>query len=115
MSAIHSCGRSTARTPAARIPSARRHPASSRARSPSPASPATTRSCIGPPRGDEFSSLGRFTDRMAKLIYSMQTSLDGYVNDEQGGFGWARPDEEVHSFENDLERPVGTYLYGRRM
>jgi dihydrofolate reductase len=52
---------------------------------------------------------------MAKLIYSMQTSLDGYVNDEDGQFGWARPDEEVHPFENDLERPVGTYLYGRRM
>jgi dihydrofolate reductase len=52
---------------------------------------------------------------MAKLIYSVQTSLDGYVNDEKGEFGWARPDEEVHSFENELERPVGTYLYGRRM
>ncbi len=52
---------------------------------------------------------------MAKLIYSAITSLDGYVADENGNFDWAAPDEEVHSFVNDLERPVGTYLYGRRM
>ncbi|HEX3268316.1 MAG TPA: dihydrofolate reductase family protein [Gaiellaceae bacterium] len=52
---------------------------------------------------------------MAKLIYSAITSLDGYVADEDGNFDWAVPDEEVHSFVNDLERPVGTYLYGRRM
>jgi dihydrofolate reductase len=52
---------------------------------------------------------------MAKLIYSAITSLDGYVADEDGDFDWAVPDEEVHSFVNDLERPVGTYLYGRRM
>jgi dihydrofolate reductase len=52
---------------------------------------------------------------MAKLIYSAIASLDGYVEDEQGGFGWARPDEEVHAFVNELERPIGTYLYGRRM
>ena len=52
---------------------------------------------------------------MAKLIYSAITSLDGYVEDEDGNFDWAAPDEEVHSFVNDLERPVGTYLYGRRM
>jgi dihydrofolate reductase len=52
---------------------------------------------------------------MAKLIYTAIASLDGYVEDEQGGFGWAAPDEEVHAFVNDLERPVGTYLYGRRM
>ena len=52
---------------------------------------------------------------MAKLIYSGITSLDGYVADEDGNFDWAAPDEEVHSFVNDLERPVGTYLYGRRM
>jgi dihydrofolate reductase len=52
---------------------------------------------------------------MAKLIYSTITSLDGYVADEDGNFDWAAPDEEVHSFVNDLERPVGTYLYGRRM
>ena len=52
---------------------------------------------------------------MAKLIYSAITSLDGYVADEDGKFDWAEPDEEVHSFVNDLERPVGTYLYGRRM
>ena len=52
---------------------------------------------------------------MAKLIYSAITSLDGYIADEDGSFDWAAPDEEVHSFVNDLERPVGTYLYGRRM
>jgi len=52
---------------------------------------------------------------MAKLIYSAITSLDGYVADEDGSFDWAVPDEEVHTFVNDLERPVGTYLYGRRM
>jgi dihydrofolate reductase len=52
---------------------------------------------------------------VAKLIYSAITSLDGYVADEEGNFDWAEPDEEVHSFVNDLERPVGTYLYGRRM
>jgi dihydrofolate reductase len=52
---------------------------------------------------------------MAKLIYFTIMSLDGYVADEDGKFDWAEPDEEVHSFVNDLVRPVGTYLYGRRM
>jgi len=52
---------------------------------------------------------------MAKLVYSVITSLDGYVADKDGNFNWAEPDEEVHGFVNDLERPVGTYLYGRRM
>jgi dihydrofolate reductase len=52
---------------------------------------------------------------MAKLIYSVIASLDGYVADEDGSFDWAAPDEEVHRFVNDLERPVGTYLMGRRM
>jgi dihydrofolate reductase len=52
---------------------------------------------------------------MARLIYSAIASLDGYVADEQGNFDWAAPDEEVHAFVNDLERPIGTYLYGRRM
>jgi dihydrofolate reductase len=52
---------------------------------------------------------------MAKLIYSVISSLDGYFEDAQGGFGWAAPDEEVHGFINELERPIGTYLYGRRM
>jgi dihydrofolate reductase len=50
-----------------------------------------------------------------KLIYSAIASLDGYVEDSTGAFDWAAPDEEVHGFVNDLERPVGTYLYGRRM
>jgi len=52
---------------------------------------------------------------MANLIYMAIGSLDGYFEDEQGKFDWAAPDEEVHAFVNDLERPVGTYLYGRRM
>jgi dihydrofolate reductase len=52
---------------------------------------------------------------MAKLIYSAITSLDGYVEDKGGKFDWARPDEEVLAFVNELERPAATYLYGRRM
>src|SRR3981081_4331752 len=52
---------------------------------------------------------------MAKLIYAAIASLDGYVEDEEGKFDWAAPDDEVHAFVNDLERPIGTYLYGRRM
>lgn len=52
---------------------------------------------------------------MAKLIYSALASLDGYVEDEHGAFDWAAPDDDVHAFVNDLERPIGTYLYGRRM
>jgi dihydrofolate reductase len=52
---------------------------------------------------------------MAKLIYSAIGSLDGYVEDASGKFEWAAPDEQVHAFVNELERPIGTYLYGRRM
>lgn len=52
---------------------------------------------------------------MARLIYSTIASLDGYVADEDGRFDWSAPDEEVHGFVNELERGVGTYLYGRRM
>ena len=52
---------------------------------------------------------------MAKLIYSALASADGYVEDATGGIGRAAPDEEVHRFVNDLKRPIGTYLYGRRM
>ncbi len=52
---------------------------------------------------------------MGKLIYSAIASLDGYVEDRSGAFDWAAPDAEVHAFVNDLERPIGTYLYGRRM
>jgi len=52
---------------------------------------------------------------MGQLIYSAITSLDGYVADETGNFDWAAPDEELHAFVNDLERPIGTYLYGRAM
>ena len=52
---------------------------------------------------------------MAKLIYSAITSLDGYVADEDGNFDWAAPDDELHAAVNELERPIRTYLYGRRM
>jgi dihydrofolate reductase len=52
---------------------------------------------------------------VAKLIYSAIASLDGYIEDEDGKFDWAEPDEEVHSFINELERRIGTYLYGRRL
>ena len=52
---------------------------------------------------------------MAHLIYSAISSLDGYIEDTDGKFNWAVPDEEVHRYINDLERTVSTYLYGRRM
>jgi dihydrofolate reductase len=52
---------------------------------------------------------------MVKLIYATIASLDGYVADEDGEFGWAAPDEQVHAFINDFERQLGTYLYGRRL
>jgi dihydrofolate reductase len=63
----------------------------------------------------ELRSGTRRLDVAARLIYSAVASLDGYVADEDGTFDWAAPDDEVHAFVNDLERPVGTYLYGRRM
>src|SRR5271157_5712618 len=53
--------------------------------------------------------------RMARLIYSAIMSLDGYIADADGRLEWAAPDEEVHAFVNELGRPVGTYLFGRRM
>ena len=52
---------------------------------------------------------------MAKLIYAAIASLDGYVEDGEGKFDWSAPDDEVHAFVNNLERPIGTYLYGRRL
>jgi dihydrofolate reductase len=52
---------------------------------------------------------------MAKLICTALVSLDGYVNDERGNFDWAEPTSEIHAFVNELERPIGTYLYGRRL
>jgi len=52
---------------------------------------------------------------VAKLIYAAIASLDGFVADERGDFAWSAPDEEVHAFVNDVERPVGTQLLGRRM
>ncbi|MGC2111845.1 MAG: dihydrofolate reductase family protein [Candidatus Korobacteraceae bacterium] len=52
---------------------------------------------------------------MAKLIYSMCTSLDGYTQDEHGRFGWSAPDEETHTYIGELMSSFGTFLYGRRM
>jgi dihydrofolate reductase len=52
---------------------------------------------------------------VARLIYMTIASLDGYVADEDGKYDWARPDDEVFGFVNDFERPIGTYLYGRRL
>lgn len=52
---------------------------------------------------------------MGRLVYAAICSLDGYINDRDGGFGWAEPDAEVHAVANDLARPVGTQLLGRRM
>ena len=52
---------------------------------------------------------------MAKLHYTAITSLDGYIADADGDFDWGAPDDEVHAAVNDLERPIGTYLYGRRL
>jgi dihydrofolate reductase len=52
---------------------------------------------------------------MGKLIYTALASLDGYINDGQGAFDWAEPDSDVFAFVNELERPQGTYLYGRRL
>ncbi len=52
---------------------------------------------------------------MARLIYVTRTSLDGFIADETGDFDWAVPDEEVHAFINDVIRPAGTHLYGRKM
>jgi dihydrofolate reductase len=52
---------------------------------------------------------------MGQLIYSVMMSLDGYIEDREGNFDWAEPDADVHQFANDLTRPAGTHLYGRRM
>ena len=52
---------------------------------------------------------------MSKLLYSAIMSLDGFIEDEDGDFSWAMPGDEAHAFINDLVRPVGTYLYGRRL
>jgi dihydrofolate reductase len=52
---------------------------------------------------------------LGSLVYAAIASLDGYIADETGRFDWAEPDEEVHAFANELERPIGTHLYGRRL
>jgi dihydrofolate reductase len=52
---------------------------------------------------------------MAKLIYVSNVSLDGYFEDEHGSFDWTAPDDDLFAFITDLVRPVGTYLYGRRL
>ena len=49
---------------------------------------------------------------MANLTYSAISSLDGYVEDSEGRFDWAEPDDEVHAFANELDRSIGTHLYG---
>jgi len=52
---------------------------------------------------------------MAKLVYVTNTSLDGYMEDLDGDINWGTPDEEYFGFINDIERGIGTNLYGRRM
>ena len=52
---------------------------------------------------------------MAKLAYGINMTLDGYMEDREGNFDWSEPDEEVHSFINDVYRATGTFLFGRRM
>ncbi|MEU1588089.1 dihydrofolate reductase family protein [Micromonospora sp. NPDC005710] len=52
---------------------------------------------------------------MAKLIYVTNVSLDGYIEDEHGRFDWTPPEDDYFAFVTDLVRPMGTYLYGRRL
>jgi dihydrofolate reductase len=52
---------------------------------------------------------------VSKLIYVANTSLDGYIEDPDGGFSWGDPDEEYFGLINEIQRSAGTYLYGRRM
>jgi dihydrofolate reductase len=52
---------------------------------------------------------------MARLIYIINTSVDGYISDRDGDFAWSIPTPEFYAAINELERPIGTYLYGRRM
>ena len=78
--------------------------------------------CVNDGEADAFGGVGAWLSEslagwgaVGRLIYSAIVSLDGYIEDDHGGFDWAAPDDEVHAFVNELERPVGTYLYGRRM
>jgi dihydrofolate reductase len=77
-------------------------------------SPASSRADSRPGRRHGGAQI-RHDPPIARLIYFAIASLDGYIEDASGKFDWGEPDEEVHAFVNDLERPVGTYLYGRRM
>ena len=52
---------------------------------------------------------------MARLIYVSNVSLDGYIEDAEGNFDWTAPSDEYFAFITDVVRPVGTYLYGRRL
>ena len=52
---------------------------------------------------------------MGRLIYSTQASLDGFIADRNGSFDFTEPDDEVHAYVNDVLRPIGTHLYGRRL
>ena len=86
-------------------------------------SPASHRKPLTSPEGNfrtstlvmGFEFAPAYASCLARLIYSAITSLNGYVADKDGKFDWAAPDEEVHAFVNDLERDIGTHLYGRRM
>lgn len=52
---------------------------------------------------------------MAKLIFSMMVSLDGYINDARGDFNWGQIDDDVHAHANAEAKRIGTEIYGRRM
>lgn len=56
----------------------------------------------------------RYFVRMSKLIYITSTSLDGYVEDENGAIDWGDA-QEVHEFITELVRPIATFLCGRRL
>jgi dihydrofolate reductase len=62
-----------------------------------------------------YSVTGHLRSGMVKLIYVANVSLDGYIEDAQGGFDWTEPSDEYFAFITDLVRPCGTYLYGRRL
>src|SRR5262245_49412683 len=75
----------------------------------------TSTNCSHKTTGCHVPTVTRRLLGMGTIVYTTICSLDGYINDEQGDFNWSAPDAEVHAFVNDLERPMGTYLYGRRI